>query len=218
MPKPVCDHCNDTHRVFFFNHYLGERETRRCTYCPLPCPKCSLGAYCKTTPCPCECHGPKQPEQAAETNAKLDEIKAEIDRLRAPITSCGLHELSEAELDHTDEGWVFWDSEYPEEGSCGPYESCEGAVAELKQANYTLSLESIFKLAAQLDEAKAEIERPKAGVEQREQSLTESCFPDGDRVVLESYGAPMFARIELAEKLEALAAAATEAAKELRGE
>jgi hypothetical protein len=155
-----------------------------------------LGAYCKTTPCPCECHKPKQPEQAAETNAKLDE----------------------AELDHTDEGWVFWDSEYPEEGSCGPYESCEGAVAELKQANYTLSLESIFKLAAQLDEAKAEIERPKAGVEQREQSLTESCFPDGDRVVLESYGAPMFARIELAEKLEALAAAATEAAKELRGE
>jgi hypothetical protein len=42
-------------------------------------------------------------------------------------------------------------------------------------------------------------------------------FPDGDRVVLESYGEPMFARVDLAEKLEALAAAATEAAKELRG-
>jgi hypothetical protein len=95
----------------------------------------------------------------AKCAAELDQAKLEIERLRAPITSCGLHELSEAELDHTDEGWVFWDSEYPEEGSCGPYESCEGAVAELKQANYTLSLESIVKLAARLDEAMAEIER-----------------------------------------------------------
>jgi hypothetical protein len=42
-------------------------------------------------------------------------------------------------------------------------------------------------------------------------------FPDGDRVALANHGTPMFARVELAEKLEALAAAATEAAKELRG-
>ena len=111
----------------------------------------------------------------AKCAAELDQAKLEIERLRAPITSCGLHELSEAELARTDDGWLWWMSEYPEEGSCGPYETCEGAVDALKQASCTLSIESIARLAAQLDQAKAEIERQTARARNAEhETLKES--------------------------------------------
>lgn len=46
--KPVCLHCNDTHRI----------GIRWCSRCPRPCvDKCHDGnGYCRQTPCPCDCH------------------------------------------------------------------------------------------------------------------------------------------------------------------
>lgn len=48
--KPVCEMCNDTHRI-----ELKERMVL-CTYCPLPCMECIKGSYCTITPCNCHCH------------------------------------------------------------------------------------------------------------------------------------------------------------------
>lgn len=54
-PAPTCATCNDTHRM-----KLGEREVM-CTSCPVPCEKCQLVAYCKTSPCSCGCHSRANP-------------------------------------------------------------------------------------------------------------------------------------------------------------
>lgn len=55
---PTCAHCNDTHRMS-----LGDREVP-CTRCPRPCSLCCTkhgGAYCRSAPCPCNCHKDKSP-------------------------------------------------------------------------------------------------------------------------------------------------------------
>ncbi len=59
-PKPVCSHCNDTHRM------LLEEQGREvmCTHCPTPCQACRKdgnGAYCAEAQCPCACHVLKVP-------------------------------------------------------------------------------------------------------------------------------------------------------------
>jgi hypothetical protein len=58
VPPPVCNRCNDTHRV-----ETEERGTLMCTGCPTPCEGCRSrgpgragGPYCAATPCPCGCH------------------------------------------------------------------------------------------------------------------------------------------------------------------
>lgn len=59
MTKPVCETCNDTHRMLMTSI---EREVM-CTACPVPCGKCregGRGAYCEQTPCACDCHEPKE--------------------------------------------------------------------------------------------------------------------------------------------------------------
>jgi hypothetical protein len=52
--SPVCDACNDTHRV-----HMEDLGDVMCTRCPTPCQQCragGTGAFCATTPCSCACH------------------------------------------------------------------------------------------------------------------------------------------------------------------
>jgi hypothetical protein len=55
--RPVCETCNDTHRM------EAGFMTVMCTHCPTPCDSCRSrgpgqagGPYCATTPCGCHCH------------------------------------------------------------------------------------------------------------------------------------------------------------------
>lgn len=54
---PACSSCNDAHWVDIEGY---GREM--CTRCPLPCDRCRghLSAYCKQTPCDCDCHTRKE--------------------------------------------------------------------------------------------------------------------------------------------------------------
>lgn len=58
IPRAVCSHCNDTHRMPLRDSYVP------CTWCPTPCKHCATsggrGAYCKIARCDCDCHGPNQ--------------------------------------------------------------------------------------------------------------------------------------------------------------
>lgn len=55
----VCLRCNDTHLVKIHEDGQVDRESM-CMHCPIPCDECMGGgpanAYCKETPCNCECH------------------------------------------------------------------------------------------------------------------------------------------------------------------
>ncbi len=54
IPAPVvCSECNDTHQ-------MGHAGWM-CTRCPAPCDRCAYGAFCRVTPCACDCH----PESAS---------------------------------------------------------------------------------------------------------------------------------------------------------
>lgn len=56
--KPVCDVCNDTHRMTRTKD-CGDRYEVMCTSCPAPCRACRSGGngpFCETTPCACSCH------------------------------------------------------------------------------------------------------------------------------------------------------------------
>lgn len=55
---PTCKVCKDSHVMI-----LDDRAVP-CTFCPVPCKECRLdkiGAYCESTPCPCDCHKKDQP-------------------------------------------------------------------------------------------------------------------------------------------------------------
>ena len=51
----VCQTCEDTHQV-----WSSKREQyQMCGSCPFPCQGCRAngeGAYCRSTPCDCQCH------------------------------------------------------------------------------------------------------------------------------------------------------------------
>jgi hypothetical protein len=56
--KPVtCKTCRDTHRMTI-HRANGNEDQVPCTRCPRPCVFCrgDLSAYCKKTPCSCDCH------------------------------------------------------------------------------------------------------------------------------------------------------------------
>lgn len=68
---PICEGCNDTHRMDF-----GEDHAQvMCTRCPSPCDECRTGAggrsaYCDKTPCDCACHADSwQYQKAREREA-----------------------------------------------------------------------------------------------------------------------------------------------------
>lgn len=63
----VCTRCNDTHEMPARDSYGEERgDMWPCTGCPVPCEECRFGAFCRTTPCNCSCHGAPPPQPAPE--------------------------------------------------------------------------------------------------------------------------------------------------------
>lgn len=67
---PVCDHCNDTHRMSLRGDWV------MCTRCPVPCQLCryqGIGAFCENTPCACDCHSYRtKPMQNTQLIVALD--------------------------------------------------------------------------------------------------------------------------------------------------
>ncbi len=86
---PTCSTCNDTHMMPF-----QDREVM-CTRCPLPCPSCARGPFCKTTPCRCGCHSePPADDPIRELDALLKEagLRPTFDQDRSiakPCVICG---------------------------------------------------------------------------------------------------------------------------------
>lgn len=88
--KPVCERCNDTHRMTLARE--GDSDlTVQCTGCPVPCQKCRAGgrgAYCAELHCKCECHAPNRglvPEDANSPTPQLLLMK-ELLELEARVT------------------------------------------------------------------------------------------------------------------------------------
>ena len=69
MSKPVCDTCNDTHRMEVHDEH-GDSRVYPCTHCPAPCERCRKGAYCETTPCTCDCHKDSKEQNDATGRGK----------------------------------------------------------------------------------------------------------------------------------------------------
>ncbi len=83
--SPVCRVCNDTHRMEL------EDATVMCTHCPTPCKECRVGAYCRTTPCSCQCHGkhPLTPAQQQALTAAIPPLPIDERRVRETVAAAG---------------------------------------------------------------------------------------------------------------------------------
>ncbi len=70
MTKPICDTCNDTHRMTLTRD--GEaNQVVMCTRCPLPCRECGQGGpFCTAAPCGCACHVKRATEEPFNTALK----------------------------------------------------------------------------------------------------------------------------------------------------
>ena len=67
----VCETCRDTHAMDLNGAVV------MCTKCPTPCADCRSGGngpYCSITPCPCNCHNPKQCLELMGVDTRLGEL------------------------------------------------------------------------------------------------------------------------------------------------
>lgn len=99
LAKPVCARCNDTHRVPAPNAGPFGDGTWMCTSCPVPCRSCAndcgRGAFCAVTPCPCACHGRREPVLSAPTDLHRANARRIIAEQRLETLRDALREQAE---------------------------------------------------------------------------------------------------------------------------
>ena len=84
----ICTTCNDTHMMLFGEYH----DEVMCTHCPMPCQRCRAGghgAFCETTPCPCDCHAghPAYPYTVPRGDGQRERIQHLIQRVRGSMTA-----------------------------------------------------------------------------------------------------------------------------------